>query len=52
VVNNGGKQDLIRSPQEDKCLVGSENDRWRCIGIVLEAISSEDLIFFLFATKR
>ncbi len=31
--------------------MGTENDRWRCIGIVLQAISCEGLIFFLFATK-
>jgi hypothetical protein len=46
VVNSRGKQDLNRSPQEDKCLVGTENDRWRCIGKVLQAISLKVFIFF------
>ncbi len=52
MVNNGGKQDLNRSPQEDKCLVGTENDRWRCIGIVLQAISCEGLILFSVCYKE
>ncbi len=52
MVNNGGKQDLNRSPQEDKCLVGTENDRWRCIAIVLQAISCEGLIFFSVCYKE
>ncbi len=44
VVNSKGKQDLNRSPQEDKYL---ENDRWRCIGKVLQAISLKVFIFFV-----
>ena len=52
MVNSKGKQDLNRSPQEDKCLVGTENDRWRCIGIVLQAISCEGLIFYSVCYKE
>jgi len=32
--------------------VGTENDRWRCIGIVLQAISCEGLIFFSVCYKE
>ena len=52
MVNSRGKQDLNRSPQEDKCLVGTENDRWRWIGIVLQAFSCEGLIFFSVCYKE
>jgi hypothetical protein len=32
--------------------VGTENDRWRCIGIVLQAISCEGLNFFSVSYKE
>ncbi len=52
MVNSRGKQDLNRSAQEDKCLVGTENDRWRCFGIVLQANSCEGLILFSVCYKE
>jgi hypothetical protein len=32
--------------------VGTENDRWRCIGVVLQAISCEGLNFFSICYKE
>ncbi len=32
--------------------MGTENDRWRCIGIVLQAISCEGLNFFPVSYKE
>jgi hypothetical protein len=52
VVNIGGKQDLIRSPQEDKCLVATENDRWRWHWDSITIYIHVKILFFFFFAKR